>query len=1504
MHVERVFDHVEARQWETEPKVKEESETERKNLTSSLLRAETAESERGQPAGSTATASYRPGTAPVTGNEGLRAVSKDLSGVPLGQNVPGMFNDTASFNATACRANEDFVRSDPTQDLEMLSAALLPRAQFSMPRSNSSGLSGDEGSPNGRVRKSTDNGERAVHFKSVASSAGSSTAAIGAGAGAAETGDADRAEDDFPGEAEALSRPQLEGSASAVNIRVQFSASGREEYADAASGSSLWQGNRSSIAEVPASMRDCKFLQTRASDAHSSNPEYISVAAHEEVEAFVLLHCLAPVAGWLRDKFEEEKHTKVHMKWSLGFGYSLAAYANLSYKRHRDAHMKVWRLKKGSLLPGETLVLGGLGHSSLLSPSFNYVLCWKPVLDSTLSSTSRRVKINYKSKQALNEALEEAVVRQDVTKAEMLLKKGADAQITLSTASFRGCLLTKVPAMTHNMPMLCCLVEHGAELDWYSLMYVLQFSHVLPAAHAPVSDFLTRYVRAGRNPANTCYAIALGLANVAKEHTSKASEYSVLSEKFRQTTINLIEDLNKLSYIGGKERWMLRPDEVLEPTKCFSEHFPINLSSCSSTALKLHDTDYSSTSTVQNFLKRAWVGVHFIQVARATGDAPMEETSVCSNMYLLSIMSQYGFIGSLGRRFVQPASFIAHVVLFAGRPFFDSPRGRWCFKCLMHAAFLLVFHVALFEPKGRERLQATGARDMPLASRPGVAAWLPDETNARLSSDGFMHVVFSLMACWVAGMGVDLLNTCAYQYGGSLRRFLTVESLTNKLDITQFVVLSACLVNWGVVELSARGDLDVGQESSLRALKIVFSLSAIVVWVQTMFILRPINRGLAPLLYVIQQMMSEVLVFLVPLCALLLGFAAAILSLFWGSINEELGWTSMWDVILLLFRFFVSDFQMSFDIFDPGRYDNTFEPDPVLRLYAIFILILYTIVASILMANLLIAIITYKYDPEKIDAESNFQRVMMLEDYQTQVENRLLPAPFSLLVAALQLLSAPGGVCPKLPQRAFARLLLPPLDDLCDLPRRPTGARELPHLVYLLVMAPFVNALLLGALALCLPYCVLMFGSRASNHLAKMAARAVARPAGFAPVSRLRTLLTRKHVPRREALAKVLQAVAYAAGFLASWPVACAAGAVLYAVFAACRGVGGGGVLLGVLVRARAVWDADAAKDRRVAPAGGSGLASGMSDETSAKARAAGNTSNTSKRWGKLLAKQRKEEFKKIAFKPEEVDAALACAGLSIPKPRGEPRAEPEGEHTAAFPGSSDRVRLNASLKAEKERFSASIADGRARMQDHLGTSAGRRPPERGLRYARSLAPKFQRAETRGAGVALHAHGASRGAGAALHAHGAGPAHHAGPSLMEIGGLMEEMGAVRDEMGEIRASIDTLAAEMVRLQRQLVRSTSLMSVPESAGTADWSDDGEWAPHHRAEQAGGEADGESGFDLGGSQGTSQGALSGSEWGSQPRMGLLDTLDRQINFAGPRPPVLMDGDTDSPSQTPAL
>ena len=75
--------------------------------------------------------------------------------------------------------------------------------------------------------------------------------------------------------------------------------------------------------------------------------------------------------------------------------------------------------------------------------------------------------------------------------------------------------------MAQNMPMLCCLVTHGAELDYHGLKYVLEYGHLLPVNHAPIQAFLCKYVRTTRNPANTCYAIAQALSVAAKEHTSK-----------------------------------------------------------------------------------------------------------------------------------------------------------------------------------------------------------------------------------------------------------------------------------------------------------------------------------------------------------------------------------------------------------------------------------------------------------------------------------------------------------------------------------------------------------------------------------------------------------------------------------------------------------------------------------------------------------------------------------------------------------------------------------------------------------------------------------------------------------------------------------------------------------------------------------------------------------------------------------------------------------------------
>lgn len=89
---------------------------------------------------------------------------------------------------------------------------------------------------------------------------------------------------------------------------------------------------------------------------------------------------------------------------------------------------------------------------------------------------------------------------------------------------------------------------------------------------------------------------------------------------------------------------------------------------------------------------------------------------------------------------------------------------------------------------------------------------------------------------------------------------------------------------------------------------------------------------------------------------------------------------------MFLFQFFVGDFKfdrvlaVESDCTDPLQC-----PDPALTRYSIAVLVMYAVMGTILMANLLIAILTYKYDPATIDAESTFQRCQTLQTYEAQV---------------------------------------------------------------------------------------------------------------------------------------------------------------------------------------------------------------------------------------------------------------------------------------------------------------------------------------------------------------------------------------------------------------------------------------------------------------------------------------------------------------------------------------
>lgn len=556
--------------------------------------------------------------------------------------------------------------------------------------------------------------------------------------------------------------------------------------------------------------------------------------------------------------------------------------------------------------------------------------------------------------------------------------------------------------------------------------------------------------------------------------------------------------------------------------------------------------------------------------------------------------------------------------------------------------------------------------------------------------------------------------------------------------------------------------------------------------------------------------------------------------------------------MLLLFRFFVSDFQMSFDIFEPKKYDVEFTPDPVLKIYAILVLIVFTIVASILMANLLIAVLTYKFNPGQIDAESGFQRVMMLEDFQAHVDKRLLPAPFSVVVAASRVLMLPGGTRRKLDRKRFGAFLLPPLDDLGEARHCPTGRKELPYLLFLCTMMPALNTLFGALLVLVLPFCVSHFGLQCSHQAARSAARMIASMRLFSPWPQLSlgqpgisfltasrgAIFFRSHESsggRRKSspsARKLFVALLYTLAMALSLPLMVALGGVLYCLLAAglwlysAVYVWLASVLYSCFWLLFGVFTGWLGPSSKVTPEPDS-----AAEKSSRQSSSAGpsNTSGKNKRWGKLLAKRRKEEFKKVAFKQDDIDTALVLAGLPLQKPSTDEKqnawkrsSSPSNSPKKAPRDSSDchlersvstppGCRQMKALKSQKERLGASIAQGKARMLE-LNTSMAR--VHQAGHGPGGLAQGIARFDSRHHGHqhpptqfgALNVSMSRQPTGKRSAAHGGHPSY-SGP-LMEFSGLMNEMGGVRDDLSQIQEVLQILTSDMLWVKQHVMSGAS------------------------------------------------------------------------------------------------
>ena len=86
------------------------------------------------------------------------------------------------------------------------------------------------------------------------------------------------------------------------------------------------------------------------------------------------------------------------------------------------------------------------------------------------------------------------------------------------------------------------------------------------------------------------------------------------------------------------------------------------------------------------------------------------------------------------------------------------------------------------------------------------------------------------------------------------------------------------------------------------------------------------------------------------------------------------------NVLLLLFRTFLGE-----TMFDT----MLTEKSTLYNLYGNIVVLVYTLAATVILANLLIAIISYHFKPEKVVPQSKFQDAEILKQYEYRVRVRL-----------------------------------------------------------------------------------------------------------------------------------------------------------------------------------------------------------------------------------------------------------------------------------------------------------------------------------------------------------------------------------------------------------------------------------------------------------------------------------------------------------------------------------
>ena len=890
-------------------------------------------------------------------------------------------------------------------------------------------------------------------------------------------------------------------------------------------------------ASFPPPNSDTFFFPARNAQHFSNNREdFMTLSFSRKTRVYVLLSTLSREPGWLRPLFFKLRdpygvQVQVPVRWKLSGMWKTLYFAVGKLSEYRHQQLRVFKSKK-VYSPGDQLILGGMGlgvitdvmpvvafheehgdehvgestdlsekssakddvgslASALLTSSFvpkfpasfynGSLLDFESWLKQLVKSVrrNRHAEVRFLLESDLLRPPESSHLAQfDISRNLLPPEEGLPNYD----------LLVDLPARTRNIEMLTLLVSRGlCQMDYAGLRAVIYHFEDIHHVYGGPRGFLLGYMLRHPNPLSICSAIQTAIRAEIRERSGKRSTSSLEDtlECFTRLNGKIMRtiELNMKGVTGDISERLPRISAVLDPREPLNPEHPRSLSDMSPMRIAFADQDaeFMSAPMVESFSQMAWMGEELLL---ERGQEDNHTLSFLNPDFLYVVCFNLGLVcpATTSMNFT---SKLWHTCVLTNQSFFNSPRGRWAMRLLSSITFIVVYLqvVVALLPCWWTVASLDNDADYYLANSANSDPTDPSfyDVDGKLTRRA-RSTVFNctLFALFMAGNVLEAVQQVIYRYGGNILAFVSTKRL-------QFFILC---VDMFMLFLTVTYVLTISRKAHpvepFEMLKLTMCWTALapIVWGRILITFIPLIKKLGPMLTTFQAMLGEILIFAVPWCIITAGFSVSLQVIFTPlRIPEFRSWL---DIAFLLFKSFADKFEWA--LFD--AIDELGLPDDVAKTYRIYgtvVMILYTILSTILLGNLLIAIITNRYKPEMAKAQFLLNFSETVDTHLWMVRHHLLSSPFNLIPMFFFWL--PSAARRKVHPNVFFQYGLFGLDGFT--PATPShtylasGRHEIPHLLYLLTIHP----LMMGFTAFCFfvqsPYCCYIFASYGHEKLVK-----------------------------------------------------------------------------------------------------------------------------------------------------------------------------------------------------------------------------------------------------------------------------------------------------------------------------------------------------------------------------------------------------------------------------------